>query len=354
MEQIASRFALAGQITEVTPVSSGHINSTWQVATDAGKRYILQRINHQVFRDVPGLMRNIERVTTHLRAQTDDPRAVLTLVPALQGGTWVEENGAYYRVYDYIAGSVCLLRAENAGAMRASGTAFGRFQRQLADFPAAELTEGIPHFHDTPERFRQLHEAIEADRAGRLGEVGAEVDFALERERDAGAMVAMQREGALPTRVTHNDTKLSNVLLDEETLQPLCVIDLDTIMPGLAGNDFGDAIRFGASTALEDEPDLEKVHFSMPFYRAFAEGFLGECGAALTDAELDTLPLGARLMTLECGIRFLTDYLNGDTYYHVDHPTHNLERTRTQFRLLAEMEAQEAGMRAVIRELAGR
>ena len=353
METIVSRFALEGPVTGITPVSSGHINGTWRVETGAGKAYVLQRINHQVFRDVPGLMRNIELVTAHLRTKTADPRGVLTLLRTRDGGTFTEADGAYYRMYDWIGGSVCLLRAENEGHMRAAGTAFGEFQRQLSDFPAEELTETIPRFHDTPDRFRQLHEAIRADSAGRLAGVREEIDFALSREAGAGRMVEMARAGELPLRVTHNDTKLSNVLLDEETLRPLCVIDLDTIMPGLVGNDFGDAIRFSASTALEDERDLDRVHFSMPLYRAFAEGFLRACGASLTVPELETLPLSARLMTLECGIRFLADYLNGDVYYHVDCADHNLVRTRTQFRLLREMEEQEEGMRRVIRELTG-
>jgi len=342
--QIASLFQIDGTPVNVRAVTDGHINGTWYFDTDRGSAYILQRINDRVFRDVEGLMRNIQLVTAHLRRTAADGRRVLTLAQTREDRPYLSYDGGYYRVYENIGDSLCLSAPESPEDLRRSGFAFGEFQKKLADFPADSLTETIPHFHDTPDRFRQLREAIDEDRAGRLKDARPEVDFALRRFGDAGLMTDMQCRGELPLRVTHNDTKLNNVLLDRTTREPLCVIDLDTVMPGLAGNDFGDAVRFGASTAAEDETDLSLVHFSLPMYRAFADGFLAACGDTLEKAELETLPLAARLMTLECGVRFLTDFLNGDTYFRVTHGTHNLERARTQFRLVAEMEQADMGL----------
>jgi Ser/Thr protein kinase RdoA (MazF antagonist) len=226
--------------------------------------------------------------------------------------------------------------------------AFGMFQNQLADFPAATLTETIPHFHDTPDRFRIFREAIAADRAGRLESVRDEVNRFLAHESEAGMLHALLNKGEIPLRVTHNDTKLTNVMLDEDTRQPLCVIDLDTVMPGLAAHDYGDAIRFGASTAAEDETDLCKVEMSLEMYEAFTEGFLSACGDRLTRKEIESLPMGAKLMTLECGVRFLTDYLNGDTYFAINRPNQNLDRARTQLKLVEDMESKWDAMHAVI------
>jgi Ser/Thr protein kinase RdoA (MazF antagonist) len=254
-------------------------------------------------------------------------------------------------MYEFVSGGICLDRAETPEDFRLSGRAFGLFQQQMADFPAQRLTEVIPGFHDTPSRYRALHRAIRENRAGRAEGVREEIQFYLDREETAGRMVSMQREGKLPLRVTHNDTKLNNVMLDEKTRQPLCILDLDTVMPGLAANDFGDAIRFGASTAEEDEPDTSKVHLDLELYEAFTKGFLGACGAGLTEAELETLYDGARLMTLECGARFLTDYLDGDVYFHTTRPDHNLDRARTQMALVRDMETNEKTIRQMIRRI---
>ncbi len=328
---------------------NGHINVTYLVKTDAGKDYILQKINHRVFRDVPALMRNIHLVTSHLRSREPDPRRVLTLIETVEGGVYIQDDqGDYWRAYDFITDSLCLDRPESAEDFYQSAVAFGEFQNGLADFPADSLSYTIPRFHDTRDRYRQLHEAVANNKAGRLREVQPELAFAREREMAAGAMVEMLEKGQLPLRVTHNDTKLNNVMLDAATRKALCVIDLDTVMPGLAGNDFGDSIRFGASTGAEDEPDLGKVNFSLPLFSAYVKGFLSACGSRLTPLELDTLPLGAKLMTLECGTRFLADYLNGDTYYTVHRPGHNLDRTRTQFKLVADMEQQWDAMGEVL------
>ncbi len=351
MQQIYSQFALRGQVVACTPTGGGHINHTFRLDTDQGQAYILQSINGEIFKDIPGLMGNIQLVTEHLRRKESDPRRALTLIPTLDGRAYLLAEGKAWRMYDFITDSICLLAAETAEDLRQSGVAFGVFQNQLADFPADTLAETIPHFHDTPDRFRQFHEAIAADKAGRLASVQDEVARYLSHEDEAGVMVSMCAAGKLPLRVTHNDTKLTNVMLDAATREPLCVIDLDTVMPGLVGNDFGDAIRFGASTAGEDEPDLSKVEMSLELYEAFASGFLSACGDRLTDREIVTLPLGAKLMTLECGVRFLTDYLNGDVYFATHYPQQNLDRARTQIKLVEDMENKWDAMNAIIAKL---
>ncbi len=354
MQQICSQFRLEGTVLACERHGGGHINQTYLITTDRAQ-YILQRLSPAVFPDIPALMCNIGAVTNYLRTRTDDPRRTLTLIPTVAGEDLLTtEDGEYWRMYNYITDSICLLQAETPEDLYQSGVAFGTFQEQLADFPADTLTETIARFHDTPNRFRLFHEAIEADRVGRLASVRGEVARFLSREGEASSMVDMCAAGELPLRVTHNDTKLSNVLLDAKDRTPLCVIDLDTVMPGLAGNDFGDAIRFGASTALEDEKDLTKVEMSLELYRAFAGGFLSACGHSLTDREIETLPLGAKLMTLECGVRFLTDYLNGDTYFHVSYPEQNLDRCRTQITLVEDMERKWADMQRITQECAGR
>ena len=349
MKEIYSQFRLDGRVISCTRTGGGHINRTYLVVTARPHLYILQWLNGQVFKDLSGLMDNIVAVTDYLHARVADPRGTLTLVPTCEGAPYLmTEEGDCWRVYEYILGSVCLDAAETAEDLRQSGVAFGMFQNQLADFPADTLKETIPHFHDTPDRFRIFREAIAADRAGRLGSVQAEVNAFLAHEEEAGALHALLQAGEIPLRVTHNDTKLTNVMLDENTRQPLCVIDLDTVMPGLAAHDYGDAIRFGASTAAEDEPDLSKVEMSMEMYEAFTEGFLSACGDRLTRKEIETLPLGAKLMTLECGVRFLTDYLNGDVYFATSRPEQNLDRARTQLKLVADMERKWDAMQAVV------
>ena len=348
MLEALKAYDLEGLPISWTRFGSGHINETWLVVTGRPHLYILQKVNHFVFPDTDGLMRNIIRVTQHIRKKEPDPRRVLQLVPCRDGSLYQKLGDETWRMYEYITDSLCLDSAETDDDFRQSGVAFGTFQRQLADFPAEELVEVIPGFHDTPGRYRALRRAIEEDRAGRVQSCRAEIDFYLSRENTAGMMTGLLQKGELPLRVTLNDTKLNNVMLDAETRTPLCVIDLDTVMPGLAANDFGDAIRFGASTAAEDEKDLSKVHLSLPLYRAFAEGFLSACGESLTPLERATLPDGARLMTLECGVRFLTDYLEGDRYFHISRPEHNLDRTRTQMTLARDMEEREGDMRSIM------
>lgn len=351
MLSIAKQFRLHGQPLSSERYGHGHINETYLVQTDAGEAYILQKLSSSAFHDVPALMRNVVAITRHVAQKDPTPRHSLTLVPT-NTDEWyfVDDKDEYWRVYNYIADSICLQRADTLQDFYNSAVAFGRFQQQLSDFPAETLSETIPHFHDTPDRFAKLHAAIHADICGRVAGVQAEIDAALAHEGEAGTMVEMLREGRLPLRVTHNDTKLNNVMLDKTTRTPLCVIDLDTVMPGLVANDFGDSIRFGASTASEDETDLSKVTLSLPLYEAFAKGFLEECGNSLTQLEVETLPMGAKLMTLECGVRFLTDYLAGDVYFHIARPAHNLDRFRTQIKLVGEMEANWPEMQRIIQD----
>ena len=352
MQEIISQFALEGSPISCTRFGSGHINETYLLVTNRPHLYILQKVNTRTFPDGVGLMNNIILVTEHLRKRDPDPRHALTLVPVKNGEKYLLRPGnELWRLYEYITGSVCLNRAESMEDLRQSGAAFGHFQRQLSDFPAEKLKEILPSFHDTPRRFHTLRRAAESDPAGRSRECGREIDFYLGREGSVQLLTEMAAKGEIPMRVTHNDTKLNNVMLDEKTHTPLCVIDLDTVMPGLAAYDFGDSIRFGAATAAEDEKDLVKVHFSPELFRAYAEGFLGVCGGSLTVPELETLAEGARLMTLECGARFLTDYLEGDVYFHTSRPEHNLDRARTQMKLAEEMEAHLPEMQGLLLEI---
>ena len=354
MQDIISMFTLEGKAVRCTPYGSGHINQTWLVETDKPHRYILQKVNTGVFPNGAGLMNNIILVTEHLRKKDPDPRHVLTLVPAKNGDLYIsKDEKELWRVYEYVSGGICLDRAETPADFRLSGLAFGEFQRKMADFPAEKLVEVIPGFHDTPKRYGAFHTAVREDRMNRAKNVRPEIDFILEREKTAGLLMNLMREGSLPLRVTHNDTKLNNVMLDEKTRQPLCILDLDTVMPGLVANDFGESVRFGASTAAEDEPDTEKVHVDLKLYEAFAEGFLGACGTQLSETEKETLPDGARMMSLENGMRFLTDYLEGDTYFHIARPEHNLDRCRAQLALVREMETYEKQIRTMIRQIRG-
>ena len=351
MEQAVFQFALEGKPVSCEKYGMGHINRTYLVVTDTGRRYILQALNRQAFHNIPKLMENIQAVTEFLRKQNDDPRSSLRLVPTVTGDFWVmDAEGEYWRTYDFIEDSICLQSAETPEDFYQSALAFGSFQHMLGSFPADTLYETIPNFHNTPDRYKKFDASLSKDAVGRAGSVRKEIDFVLAHREEAGILQKMREDGALPVRVTHNDTKLNNVMLDAATRKALCVIDLDTIMPGLAAYDFGDSIRFGASTAAEDETDLEKVRMSLDLYRTFAEGFIPACGG-LTEAEIDSLPWGAKIMTLECGLRFLTDYLDGDIYFSIAYPEHNLDRARNQFRLVEDMESKWQEMQEIVRRI---
>ena len=342
-----------GGIERVSPFGSGHINDTYLVE-GAGGRYILQRINTNTFQDVDGLMQNIRLVTEFITEQTrqaggDVGRESMRVIPCDDGRLYHrDEEGSCWRVLSYIEGSVCLQKARNEQDLFECAAAFGRFQRQLGDFDASRLTETIPRFHDTPKRYQDFERAVQQDTMDRAAKVQREIEFVRQRKADCRYLFDLQQRGELPLRVTHNDTKLNNILIDRDTHEGICVIDLDTTMPGLSINDFGDSIRFGANHCLEDEQDLSKVNFDIQLYEVFTRSFLEGARGSLTPAELEYLPWGARLMTLECGLRFLADYLDGDHYFHVSHPQQNLDRARTQMKLVKDMEEQFDAMAAVV------
>lgn len=350
LTHVLQQFCLDENAVTCERYGCGHINETYLVVTGSGRRYILQKLNNRAFPDIAGLQENIEAVTRYLHTQIDDPYGALTLIPTREGKSWYHygENSDW-RVYDFIENSICLQAPETAEDFYQSAIAFGTFQQQLAGFPAETLHETIRNFHNTPDRYRIFREVLAKDCMNRAAQVQPEIDFALAHEQSGGRLMAMLQAGELPLRVTHNDTKLNNVMLSAATRTPLCVIDLDTTMPGLSAFDFGDSIRFGAATAAEDEKDLDKVTMSLGLFRIFTRGFLKAC-PGLTENERKTLPLGALTMTLECGVRFLTDYLDGDHYFGIHYPDHNLDRCRTQFKLVADMEKKWSEMEKIIEE----
>lgn len=348
-KKTACRFAMEGIPGDPVPFGNGHINDTLCVSckTEDGKekRYILQRINQEVFKKPEQVMENIVKVTAFLRkkirqAGGDPERETLNVVPTLEGENCLrDENGSWWRMYHFIEDTICLEEVRTPEDFYNSAVAFGNFQRLLADFPAEQLHESIPDFHNTVQRFENFRRALEKDVCGRAAGVEREIRFFLDREADTHEICDALKEGRIPLRVTHNDTKLNNIMIDTDTGKGICVVDLDTVMPGSALYDFGDSIRFGASTAAEDEKDLSLVSCSLSLYETYARGYVRGCGGSLTDEEIRLLPVGARLMTLECGMRFLTDYLEGDVYFKIHRPEHNLDRARTQIRLVEDMEA---------------
>lgn len=347
----AYAFRLNGQPMQCVEFGHGHINSTFKLTTDTGNEYILQRINKYVFKDPVKVMANASAVTNFLRERIDDPRSALHYIPTLQGLYYHRDNeGEFWRVYDFVGG-FCLDTPESDADFYESALAFGRFQHLLSDFPANTLYETIPNFHNTPDRFRQLHESIAADTVGRKSSAQEEIAFALSLEEKGGMLQKLLEDGQLPLRVTHNDTKLNNVLLDRNTRKSLCVLDLDTVMPGLSAHDFGDSIRFGAATAAEDEPDTGKMKLDLHLFHVYTRGFL-EAAPSLTDKEVEVLPWGALTMTLEVGIRFLKDYLDGDLYFKTAYDNHNLIRARTQLALAKDMLAKWDEMNHIVTSVA--
>lgn len=353
MKELILKFQIKDIPATCERYGCGHINETYLVECEYGTRYVLQKINKRIFTKPVELMENIAATTAYILSRTDNPRAAMHLVLTKNGkACYEDENGEFWRLYDYVPNTICLQKAESPKDFYYCGLIFGRFQGQLADFPAETLHEPIANFHNTRVRFRQLHAAMDVNFENRLETCKKELEFALARECEAGAIVDKIASGEMPLRVTHNDTKLNNILFDKTTRTPVCVIDLDTIMPGSSLYDYGDAIRFGASTAAEDEKDLDKVWCDMELFRTYTEGFLAGCDGSLTKLELEMMPMGAKLMTLECGIRFLADYLNGDTYFRVHYEGQNLDRARTQFKLVADMEAKWETMHQIVKECA--
>jgi Ser/Thr protein kinase RdoA (MazF antagonist) len=356
--EIARHFCFAGRFIEAVPFGNGHINDTYAVAcSPTGEkinRYILQKINHFVFREPEALMENIQRVTDHLSqkisaAGGDRFRQTLTLVPTLDDGNLYQDPaGDYWRAYHFIEGSRTYEKAENLQHVYQAAWAFGNFQRLLTDFPAEQLHETIPNFHHTPKRFKTFEDAVQADACNRAAGVRDEIHFIECREPDTRLLLEMSAQGRLPPRVTHNDSKFNNVMIDNRTGKGICVIDLDTVMPGLALYDFGDIVRSAAALAAEDEPDSSKAGLSLEIFDALAQGYLDAGRSFLNAAEVDNLAFSARLITLEQAIRFLTDYLNGDVYYKVHRPGHNLDRARTQIAMVRDMEVKHEQMAKII------
>ncbi len=349
LQEVLAAFDFGAPVVGALRYGQGHINDTFVVHTQpedtSCRRFILQRMSAAAFKRPDQLMENIMGVTEYLGREIesrggDREREALRVIRPRNGEPYYTDsaNGAW-RVYPFVEDTICYQTAETPALFAASGRAFGRFQRLLQGYPAQTLHETIPHFHDTEDRLAKLKAALTADKLGRAAECRPELDFVLAREADCSVALQALRDGVLPLRVTHNDTKLNNVLMDRDSGEGLCIIDLDTVMPGLSINDFGDSIRFGANHSAEDEKDLSKVNLDVSLFEAYTQAFLEGAGGTLTAAEIDHLPWGAKLMTFECGIRFLTDYLEGDVYFHTTRDGQNLDRCRTQFKLVSDMEA---------------
>lgn len=357
LQDVVEQFRFSQGLEECIPFGSGHINDTYRLkftVDSSVQYYILQKMNKSIFTKPAELMENVLGVTAWLRKKIEEnggdvTRETLNVVETAEGKPYlVDAEGEYWRAYLFINGGTCYDFVEKEDDFYQSAVAFGRFQGLLADYPADTLHETIVNFHNTVDRFSKFRKALEADVCGRAASVQEEIQFVLDREALAHVLCDKQDSGELPLRVTHNDTKLNNVMIDDVTGKALCVLDLDTVMPGLSVNDFGDSIRFGASTAEEDEQDLDKVWMDLHLYEVYTKGFIEGTAGALTKEELDMLPMGAILMTFECGMRFLTDYLEGDHYFKTHREGQNLDRCRTQFKLVADMEKKLDEMKAIV------
>lgn len=358
---IGDQFAVQGEFILGEEIDSGHINSTFRATyrqkDGSEQRYIFQSINRNVFKDPYAVMGNVEKVTRHinsrvLRLKKDLGGQTLNLFPARKGGSWIEdEHGSVWRCYNHIEGCVTYDVVENTRQAYQAARAFGSFQDLVSDMDASTIAETIQNFHDTRKRFARLMEVAAADPCGRLASVRAEFEFIQRRESLVGLLLELAEGKKIPVRVTHNDTKINNVMIDAASDEAVCVIDLDTVMPGLALYDFGDLVRSATSPAAEDETDLSKVDMQMPMFEALVEGYLDAAGEFLNDIEVAHLTHAGKLMTLEVGIRFLTDYVEGDVYFKTHHPKHNLDRCRTQLRLVECIEAREDEMNAFVRKV---
>ncbi|HBL40460.1 MAG TPA: mucin desulfatase [Ruminococcaceae bacterium] len=360
IEGIIGHYKLKGEFRACEVIDNGHINNTFVLTFDdngSPKQYILQQINTNVFRNPDALMDNYIGVTNQIRnkvreAGGNPKRESLRVYNTKDGEPFFKDaDGRVWRVINFIINTDTYNLPDTPELCRKAGKTFGTFQQMLADYPIDALHETIPNFHNTVSRFADFHTAVEQNLSNRAEQVQKEIDFVLAREADCGVLLGLLEKGELPLRVTHNDTKLNNVLFDRKTQEGICVIDLDTVMPGLSLYDFGDSLRFAGNTAAEDEKNLDKVHFDMEVYRSYTEGYLSTAGKSLTEREVYYLPFSCKLMTLECGMRFLGDFLNGDTYFKTAYPTHNLDRCRTQFKLVEEIEAYYDEMMAITQEI---
>lgn len=362
--ELVGAFYLLGQFRSGAPYGSGHINDTFAVTLDqAGTdvRYLFQRINDRIFKDVPALMENISRVTSHATTKlaaagvTDASRRTLTLVPARDGRPFYRDpNGKWWRCYLFIENARSYDVIECPAQAKAGARAFGEFQKLLVDLPGPGLHETIPDFHHTPRRFEAFRRALAADSLNRAGQAKDAVNFALAHEPLVHLLLDLHARGEIPERITHNDTKLNNVMLDDVTHEDVCVIDLDTVMPGIVLNDFGDMVRSATNSAAEDERDLRKVEARQPIFEALVEGYLSSARSFLNPAEIAHLAVSGQVITFEIGIRFLTDYLSGDTYFKTKRPTHNLDRAINQFAVVRSLETQRAIMEAIVTRVAGK
>ncbi len=357
IREIANKFCIRGEYQDFKQNTAGLINKTFIVRSKEGDKvyhYVLQTVNTAVFTHPKELIRNISSVTDFLREKIkqsggDASRETLCLIPTHDGALYyIDPDGKFWRMYNYIEGARTYDLVENDEMFYRCGKGFGHFQRLLADYPADTLYPTIPRFHDTPNRLCDFKRAIEENRAGRAAQVAREIAGYLAHADFCDCVTKYIENGEVPVRVTHNDTKLNNIMIDCHSGEAICVIDLDTVMPGSALYDFGDAIRYGANNAAEDEKDLSKVYLRKDLFRAFTKGFLEEASSSLTERELALIPESAVLMTLECGMRFLGDYLNGDVYFGIRYPEHNLDRARTQLKLVNDMLANLDEMHAIV------
>ena len=359
ISEITEKFDVEGKLIFVEAYGCGHINDTYAAYFSCGDkevRYTVQRINHLVFKNPIDVIHNIAKVTNHLRnkiiANGGDPkRETLSLISTKTGNDYyADKTGDFWRIYEFVEGARTYQNA-TPEIFEESAKGFGRFQSLLSDFDASLLVESIPDFHNTVKRFEAFEKAIERDAAGRAESVKEEIEFFKDRKNDMAVLVRLLENNELPLRVTHNDTKLNNVLIDDITKKAICVIDLDTVMPGLSLYDFGDSIRFGASSADEDEKNLDLVYFDLEKFEAYTRGYLSEAGEAMTQKELENLALSSKIITLECGMRFLTDYLDGDIYFKTHREGHNLDRCRTHIKLVKDMEEKMDQMNEIIKNI---
>ena len=361
IKEVIRHFCFEGKYTGSEELHSGNVNGTYRLfynTADGSKSdYILQRINTYAFKKPEQVTSNIVRVTEHLRRKLESvgintDNRVLHCIPT-KDGEFMYHDGEdrYWRAYKYIHNAFAYDRVEKPEHFREAGRAFGEFQRMLSDFAAEDLHETIPYFHDTRRRFYAFVASVAEDKVGRVAELEREIDFFFDRRKMMSAIVRRIADGRIPVRVTHNDTKINNIMIDKDTGKAVCVIDLDTVMAGSALYDYGDAIRFGASTADEDEPDTSKIGLDLNLFREFSAGFLSEVGSLLTEEEIRCLPLSIKVMTCELAMRFLTDYIDGDLYFRVRSPEHNLVRARAQMKLLEDVESKTEQMSAIIDEL---
>jgi hypothetical protein len=348
LSEITRQFDVRGIHSHTKEIKNGHVNTTYLVTFRDGNgtdSYILQSVSKYVFKEPVKIMENVAAVTKHIKHKAElnaeDPdRATLTFLDALDGKNYyIDDDNVLWRMYKFIDKSITYDFIDNLGLLTNAGYAFGNFQRLLSDFPINSLHETIPDFHNTKKRIEAFFNAVKDDPCGRVKDIKEHVKFFEDRAESASRLIDMVETGKIPLRVTHNDTKYNNVLFDETTGKPICVIDLDTVMPGLSAYDFGDAIRFAASSAEEDETDLSKVYIDLDFYKAFTQGFLGAAKGFFSPDEIESMPWGARIITLELASRFLMDYINGDKYFRIHHPGHNLERALNQMKLVLDMEA---------------